>query len=117
MNKITYFDTLIIGDSMNSLDYIEITINKISDPIEIIIDINNNLITVNDTQQIIFDNKIEELLRIIKFWKNYGSSNKIDDEKFMINLRSKNNEETIYSHGLLPKNYNEFKKWMSEFNG
>lgn len=98
---------------MSSVDYIEININKIGMVIEILIDIKNNLVTINNKQKNISNEKIYELFRIIRNWKDfYESSNIIDSEKFTIKIISQNTVDTIIGDGTYPDNYMEFKNWV-----
>lgn len=98
---------------MSSVDYVEININNIGIAIEILLDIKNNLITINKEQKSISDKKIQELFRIIRNWKDfYDVSNFIDNEKFIIKITSGKNIDTIVGNGTYPDNYVEFKKWV-----
>lgn len=100
-----------------NIDYIEININKIGLVIEILIDVKNNLLTINNKTKEISNEKIYDLLRIIRNWNNYyKKSNLIDNEKFIIKIISQGLTNSFIGDGTYPDNYIEFKNWVGEIN-
>lgn len=99
---------------MNS---IEIYINNIGIETNIIINNKNNLITINNKTKEISEEKINDLIRIIRTWKNeYKNKKKIDSETFKIIINSNTETETITGNGDYPDNYNTFKEWIDDIN-
>lgn len=102
---------------MNSINYIEISISNITNQIDIAIDVKHNIYFTKNGKYSITNEKIEELLSIIRTWNNeYDASNMIDSEKFLICIKSREKEEIIKSHGNLPINYDQFKNWVGDLN-
>lgn len=99
---------------MNDIKMIEITISSINKNIEIVIDYNKLL--VNNTKKI--DLKlIEQLLNIICLWKDeYGYSNKIDAEEFIVKVFTDTKVDTFHGKGIYPSNYESFLDLVGELN-
>lgn len=102
---------------MNNIKYIEININSITNSIDIAIDIKRNIYFTKDGKYPITNEKLEDLIAIIRTWKNeYGTTSSLDSEKFLICIKSEDGEETIKSNGELPDNYDLFKNWLGDLN-
>ena len=97
---------------MKSIEiYIDIEFN-------ILIDVINKIIILNNKQKEITDEKINELLRIIRTWENsYQSNNIIDGEEFLIKINTDNKTEIIKGKGKYPENYNLLKSWIGDIYG
>lgn len=87
---------------------IEIIIkNGIFETISFLLIYDNNICYLNNKKYSIDNSFKENLLRIIRTWKNeYGSINGIDIEEFTITITT-NKEEKIHGKGVFPDNYNE----------
>ena len=85
---------------------IEIIINN--GPIEVVnsfISYKDNICFYNKKKYTIDDEFKDELVRIIRLWKNeYGSSNNIDDQEFTVIVHT-DKKETFHGKGIFPKNY------------
>jgi len=100
---------------MSSVDFVEISINKIGEVLNILIDVKKNSILINNQYKKIEQEKIDELFRIIRLWKNEYSNYKIiDSEKFTIKIVNKNSVDIITGSGKYPDNYTVFKNWIEE---
>ena len=97
---------------------IEINIDNPLNNINILIDMKTNKMIFNNQTLPISEDKIKELLRIIRTWSNtYGKSSKnIDSEKFLIKIIEKNNIDIIKGDGTYPSNYYELKQWIGDLN-
>lgn len=112
MNKYIYYNK--IGDNMKS---IEIYIYNLSNKINIYIDTINKKIIINNQQKDISEEKIDDLIRIIRTWEsNYQNLNNIDSESFEIRINLTNEIEIIKGNGNYPENYMLLKEWIGEFN-
>ena len=99
---------------MNSIQII--IDNKISN-IDIYIDVLKETIIVNNQEQKITEEQIDDLIRIIRTWKNeYSNPNIIDAESFFIKIDTKDGIEIIKGSGEYPKDYILLKEWISGFN-
>lgn len=100
---------------MNS---IEIYISHIGNNINIYIDTKNYKIRINNKEKNISEEKISELLRIIRTWNNlYEENNKeIDKETFLININTQEGTDSIKGNGGYPENYTAFKEWLGEYD-
>ena len=99
---------------MNSIELI--IDNKISN-IDIYINVIKKTIIVNNKEQKISEEKIDDLLRIIRTWKNeYNNPNVIDAESFFIKINTTDGTEIIKGSGEYPKDYILLKEWISGFN-
>ena len=94
---------------------IEIIINSIDSDKRLLIDCSQRRIIVNERIDFISQNKIDDLLRIIRLWKNQYFGNLIDGESFFIKVNMDGNLEIIEGHGKYPNNYLNFKEWISDF--
>lgn len=98
---------------MNTVRYIKININKKGETTEILIDVEKNLLTINNKQKNITKDKISELFRIIRTWKNtYELPNLLDSLKFVIKIVTEDGIDTIVNNGILPDNYIYFNNWL-----
>lgn len=71
----------------------------------------------NNRKYNITDEFKEEIVRIIRTWKNeYGSSNIIDDEEFRVIVTSTNKEE-FHGKGIFPKNYRRLIELIGDIDG
>ena len=100
---------------MNS---IEINISNYATNNNIYINIKRNTIIINNETKQIEQEKINELLRIIRTWKNNNNvqSKIIDAEKYIIKINTNTETEIIEGYGHLEKNYNLFKTWIGKIN-
>lgn len=103
---------MIIGDSVKS---IEILITNLENEINLIIDVEKKRVILKDRMMIITSDKIDELLRIIRAWKNEYNGTIIDGESFLIKINVENKVEIIKGQGEYPNNYQTLKDWISEF--
>ena len=101
---------------MNS---IEIYINNIGNNTNIYINVKQHKITINNIEKHITEEKIDELLRIIRTWDSVyeNDNNIIDAESFLININTEDGTYTIKGKGSYPKDYILFKEWIGELNG
>jgi len=99
---------------MNS---IQIIIDNKTENIDIYIDVLKQTIIVNNKEQRITEEKIDELIRIIRTWDNvYSNPNVIDSETFFIKIDTKEGTEIIKGSGEYPNDYILLKEWISGFN-
>ena len=85
---------------------------------KILINIKNKTISFNNVHNIIDDEKIQELIRIIRTWKSQYKADKINnEEKFIIKIVSLEGIETITGDGNYPSNYILLKEWLGEYYG
>lgn len=72
-----------------------------------------NKLIIEERTKDISDEKIEDLIRIIRTWnKEYFNSKLMDGEKFEITIYSDGKEDTIRGIIGLPNNYEEFSKYI-----
>ena len=72
---------------------------------------------INDKKYLITDSFIDALEKTIYLWKEeYGSSNVIDCEEFLITITTDQGKETIHGKGIYPHNYGELKELLSDIN-
>ncbi len=70
---------------------------------------------INDKKYQITDSYLEELEEIIYLWKNeYGSSNTIDAEEFLVTVTTNKGKETFHGKGIFPHNYEALKELLSD---
>lgn len=99
---------------MNS---IEIIIDSKTENIDIYIDVVKETIIINNKEQKITEEKIDDLIRIIRTWDNvYNNSNVIDSETFFIKIDTNNGTEIIKGNGEYPNNYILLKEWISDLD-
>ena len=98
------------------VDSIEISIKSgINTKYSSLFDFKNNLCIINDKKIMINDITESRLLRIIRTWKNnYGNSNNIDAEEFLITVISNNVIEIIKGKGNYPNNYDELLEFLGD---
>lgn len=104
---------MIIGDAMKS---IEIIVNGLGYEKNLLIDCKKNRIVINNRIDFISQEKIDELLRIIRLWENHYSGDLIDGDSFFIKINMENGYDIINGHGGYPENYLSFKEWISGFH-
>lgn len=94
------------------LKEINITISNFTET-NIIIDCTNNTININGNIKNITEEKIYDLLRIIRDWEPKYYRPSIDKEKYKIELINTNNQkETLIGEGDYPYNYSSLKEWI-----
>ena len=99
---------------MNS---IEIIIDSKTENIDIYIDVVKETIIINNKEQKITEEKIDDLIRIIRTWDNvYNNSNVIDSESFFIKINTNDGTEIIKGNGEYPDNYILLKEWISDLD-
>ncbi len=92
---------------------IKITINNIMKNTYIEIDCSTKTLTINGLEKTITNDKIENLLRIIRLWpKDLYSKNNIDDESYKIEIFYNSKVDCLKGKGKYPSNYQEFKEWI-----
>ena len=101
------------------IDTIEIIIkNGIIESTSLLLIYEKNICYLNNKKYAVDETFKEELLRIIRTWKNeYGSSSDIDSEEFLITITTKNTKETIHGKGNYPNNYNSLIELIGGING
>ena len=99
---------------MLDIEYIDIEINNMNR--ELIRIIPNELKVILPQKEFsITEEKIHDLLRIIRNWDNYQKTNNLlDAEEYKIKIKSKKDIVILQNKGTYPENYNLFKKWMGE---
>ena len=98
---------------MNSIN---ILIENITITTDIYIDVLNQTITLNNEEKIITQTQIDDLIRIIRTWKNeYTNPTIIDSESFLIKINTDEDTEIIKGRGSYPDNYNLLKEWIRGF--
>ena len=99
---------------MNS---IQIIIDSKTENIDIYIDVVKETIIINNKEQKITEEKIDDLIRIIRTWDNvYNNSNVIDSESFFIKINTNDGTEIIKGNGEYPDNYILLKEWISDLD-
>jgi len=102
-------------NEMNNVDYIEIIIFNTYKITKIDISTKKLKLLIDNKIRNITHEKINELLKIIEYWKSSYQEFILDAEKFDIKLISKNKIEKEYQgNGAYPYNYNDFKRWISD---
>lgn len=100
---------------MNS---IQIDIKSYGNHINIYIDTKKNIIRINDIEKELKEEKIDNLIKIIRLWKsNYHNSKIIDGESFLIKIVTDEGIDIIKGQGEYPHNYVLLKDWISEIYG
>jgi len=70
---------------------------------------------LNEKKYKIDDQFINRLENILLTWKNeYGYSNKIDTEEFIIKIKTTNSVDKIHGKGIFPDNYNQLLELLGE---
>lgn len=99
---------------MDEVISIEILITSLNKNIVLSIDPNN--LIVNNSKNV-DKRKIEELFNVICLWKNdYGRSNVIDAEEFIVKVNTVNGTDIFKGKGIFPNNYEEFLRIVGELN-
>ena len=97
------------------MNYIEISINALGEYLIIYINAKNKRLILNNIEKSITEEKIYDLLRIIRNWKgNYQNSKIMDGESFKIIINTNEGTNIIKGKGNYPSNYQEFKEWISD---
>ena len=100
------------------MKYIEMYFYNSTIEKKILIDIKNKTISFNNVHNIIDDEKIQELIRIIRTWKSQYKTDIINNkENFIIKIISSEGIETITGEGDYPSNYILLKEWLGEYYG
>lgn len=94
---------------------IEIIIGGLDGEKKILIECNKKRIIVNEKIDFISQEKIDELIRIIRTWKNQYVGSLIDGDSFFIRINMESGSEVIEGRGKYPDNYLNFKEWVSDF--
>ena len=94
---------------MNS---IEIEIHGLGYNKMIYIDVINNKVIIDENESSISQAEIDELIRIIRNWKEKYTGNIIDSEKFTIKINTNDGVEIIKGESGYPQNYSAFKDWV-----
>ena len=96
---------------------IEIIIDSKTANFDVYIDVVKKTIIVNNNDHKITEEQIDDLVRIIRTWKNeYNNQNVIDSESFFIKIDTNTGTEIIKGSGEYPDNYILLKEWLSGFN-
>ena len=97
-----------------NIDKIHILINDI----ELSIYPKTNKLIRHNEEVNITDEKIDDLIRIIRGWKsNYYSDKGFDGNMFTIEILSNGKLDTIKGIRKLPDNFDEFKKFVRDLYG
>lgn len=74
----------------------------------------NNTVNINGKNKVITEDKIYDLLRIIRNWEpEYYNENSLDKESYKIELIDKNDEkELLTGQGKYPAEYKLLKDWI-----
>lgn len=101
---------------MYGIDLIIINIMNLDNSINIKVGIKEKKIIYNNKIMNINDEKINELIRIIRSWHNYSKNMKsIEFEECSINIYSNGKVLNSFTYnGLFPQNYNIFKNLVGE---
>ena len=100
---------------MYGIKEIIITITNAGISNNIILFLNDKKAVVDNNTITIDDEKVENLIRIIRTWKNTSlNSNIIDDENYIIKIISNNGEEIIKGKANSTKDYEMFKNWLGD---
>jgi len=95
---------------------IEIVISYLDNENKILIDCVKKQVIIDNRMDLIKQDKIDDLIRIIRLWKNeYNGSEIIDGESFLIKINTGDMIEIIKGRGNYPDNYDNFKEWVSGF--
>ena len=96
---------------------IEIIIkNGIFETINFLLIYENNICYLNDKKYIVNKEWKDNLIRIIRTWKNeYGTKSGIDLEEFTITITS-DKKELIHGKGIFPTNYNSLIEILGDLD-
>ena len=77
---------------------------------------NENICLLNNNKYSINNEFKEELVRIIRTWKNeYGTSNNIDDQEFKVIVNA-DKKYTYHGKGIFPSNYQRLIEMIGDLN-
>ena len=83
--------------------------------IEALIVYNKKICYLNGKKYEIDNEFLNCLENIILTWKNeYGNSNKIDPEEFLIRIKTNTSLQKIHGKGIFPDNYGELLKLLGD---
>lgn len=83
--------------------------------IECLILFDKKICYLNNKKYEINDTFLQHIQNILLTWKNeYGSSNKIDQEEFLIKIKTNTSIEKIHGKGIYPDNYNQLFEILGE---
>lgn len=100
---------------MFGIKTIDIYVRNLDSEILLSIDVVKREYSVNESKRMILRSQIEDLIRIIRSWKNeYYSDNSLDREEFTIKIVTDKGEEVLHGKGSYPENYGLFKDWLGE---
>lgn len=97
------------------IEEIRIEINNTYLNYNIIINVKKLVLNFNNNIKEITEEKIQDLLRIIRTWDNYyGSSNIIDDIRYSITIIIDKEVDALKSDGVKPHNFDLFMNWVND---
>lgn len=98
------------------IEIIEIFIqNSGEKKVECLIIYDKKICYLNGKRYIINEEFISRLENILVTWKSeYGNSNKIDTEEFLIRIKTTNSLDKIHGKGIFPDNYEQLLNLLGE---
>lgn len=94
-----------------AMDYIKIVVNKR----ELMISVNNKKIICGNKIKEIDEEKIDELIRILRSWKKeINNTNVVDGDEYVVRIISGDLVDEYNDKLKYPDNYHEFKKWLDD---
>ena len=111
---VSIYDIIILGDWM--IDTIEINIsNGILPQLSAYVVYQDKVCYINNKKYLVDDLFLKQLKDILYTFKNeYGTSQQIDAEEFIIKVSSSGREDIYHGKGVFPVNYHEFKKLLGD---
>ena len=94
-----------------AMDYIKIVVNER----ELMISVNNKKMICGNKIKEIDEEKIDELIRILRSWKKeINNTNVVDGDEYVVRIISGDLVDTYNDRLKYPDNYHEFKKWLDD---
>ena len=93
------------------MDYIKIVVNER----ELMISVNNKKMISGNKIKEIDEEKIDELIRILRSWKKeINNTNVVDGDEYVVRIISGDLVDEYNDKLKYPDNYHEFKKWLDD---
>lgn len=94
-----------------AMDYIKIVVNER----ELMISVNNKKMISGNKIKEIDEEKIDELIRILRSWKKeINNTNVVDGDEYVVRIISGDLVDEYNDKLKYPDNYHEFKKWLDD---
>ena len=94
-----------------AMDYIKIVVNER----ELMISVNNKKMICGNKINEIDEEKIDELIRILRSWKKeINNTNVVDGDEYVVRIISGDLVDEYNDKLKYPDNYHEFKKWLDD---